>query len=62
MGNPMAKLPDENCHKQKHIEQAQHLTQLSWKKEITCLEGCRAGKKNIFTRHPVYSNMFSGNK
>ena len=29
MGNPMAKLPDENCHKQKHIEQAQHLTQLS---------------------------------
>ena len=61
MGNPKAKSPDENYHKQKHIEQAQHSTQLSWKK-ITFLEGCRAERKDIFTRHPVYSNMFSGNK
>ena len=57
MGNPMAKSPDENCHKQKHIKQAQHLTQLPCKKEITFLESCRVGKKK-FSRHPVYSNMF----
>ena len=48
MGNPMAKSPDENCHKQKHIKQAQHLTQLPCKKEITFLESCRVGKK-IYT-------------
>ena len=29
MGNPMVNSPDENYHKQKHIEQAQHSTQLS---------------------------------
>ena len=28
----MAKSPDENYHKQKRTEQAQHSTQLSWKK------------------------------
>ena len=47
MGNPMAKSPDENCHKQKHTKQAQHLTQLPCKKEITFLESCRVGKKNL---------------
>ena len=43
----MAKSPDENCHKQKHIKQAQHLTQLPCKKEITFLESCRVGKKKL---------------
>ena len=33
--------------KQKHTKQAQHLTQLPCKKEITFLESCRVGKKNL---------------